>query len=67
MLPHIAPKELLCSLFWGEIHETPRRVGFALGLHDLEPGFAWFQTQDKPAKVDFYFLTLFISMNIRAS
>jgi hypothetical protein len=32
-------------------------MGFALGLHGLEPGFAWFQTQDKPAKNRVYFLT----------
>jgi hypothetical protein len=30
--------------------KTPGRAGFALGLHGLKPGFAWFQTQDKPAK-----------------
>jgi hypothetical protein len=32
-------------------------MGFALGLHGLKPGFAWFQTQDKPAKNRVYFLT----------
>jgi hypothetical protein len=30
-------------------------MGFALGLHGLAPGFAWFQTQDKPAKIEFIF------------
>jgi hypothetical protein len=29
------------------------RAGFTLGLHGLKPGFAWFQTQDKPAKSRF--------------
>jgi hypothetical protein len=32
-------------------------MGFALGLHGLKAGFAWFQTQDKPAKNRVYFLT----------
>jgi hypothetical protein len=32
-------------------------MGFALGLHGLKPGFAWFQTQDKPSKNRVYFLT----------
>jgi hypothetical protein len=32
-------------------------MGFALGLHGLKPGFAWFQIQDKPAKNRVYFLT----------
>jgi exopolyphosphatase/guanosine-5'-triphosphate,3'-diphosphate pyrophosphatase len=32
-------------------------MGFALRLHGLKPGFAWFQTQDKPAKNRVYFLT----------
>jgi hypothetical protein len=30
-------------------------MGFALALHGLKPGFAWFQTQDKPAKIGFIF------------
>jgi hypothetical protein len=33
------------------------RMDFALGLHGLKPSFAWFQTQDKPAKNGGYFLT----------
>jgi hypothetical protein len=35
------------------------QMGFALGLHALKPGFAWFQTQDKPAKNRVCFLSSF--------
>jgi hypothetical protein len=49
-------------LFGGKRQRNPMHgLGFTLGLHGLKPGFAWLQTQDKPAKMGVYFLTpLFI-------
>jgi hypothetical protein len=44
------------ALFW-PLTARYCQMGFALGFHGLKPGFAWFQTQDKPAKNRVYFLT----------
>jgi hypothetical protein len=45
------------ALFWNKGNVTPLADGFCVGLHGLKPGFAWFQTQDNPAKNRVYFLT----------
>jgi hypothetical protein len=50
------------ALFWSKRQRNPHCQilpdGFCVGLHGLKPGFAWFQTQDKPAKNRVYFLTI---------
>ncbi|MDR2688780.1 MAG: hypothetical protein LBB76_03360 [Azoarcus sp.] len=45
----ISKKDKQSSPFVGVKARSPHcQMGFALGLHGLKPGFAWFQTQNKP-------------------
>jgi hypothetical protein len=36
-----------------------------LGLHGLKPGFAWFQTQDKPEKSRFLLFDVYFAASLQ--